>query len=90
MEYIQKIDDVFTSAHFLLFPANLVIRAAELIHAVDEQQKETKVTSLQQAFDREMRDFQQYYHCDNAQMSIAQRDFYGTSVENESITMLGD
>ena len=90
MVYIQKIDAVSTNAHFLLFPANLVIRAAEWIFAIDEQQKESKIQSLESALNREIRDFQQYYHADNAQMVLAQRDFSGSDIANGSISMLGD
>lgn len=90
LRYIQKIEDVSEDDHFLLFPANLIIRAAEIIHALDEQQKESKINSLQNAFDLEIRDFQQYYHSDNVQMTLPQRDYYGTNLYLDDITMAGD
>ena len=88
--YIFRIENVSELTDYLLFPANLIIRAAELIRARDKNRKHAEIVDLKDAFDEEIKDFQQYYHSDNAQMSQPQRDYYGTLVSNDSIDMLGD
>lgn len=90
MVYIQKIDNVTDNTNYLLFPANLVIRAAELIFAESEQKNQSKIKSLKDAYEDEIRDFQQYYHSNNAQMMPAQRDYEDSTLINDSISMLGD
>lgn len=90
MQYIMKIEKVTDDAHYLLFPVDLVIKAAMVEHALDEKQKAATVNYLDNALKEAMKDFSQFYHSANAQRTPTQRDYYGTEISNDTITMLGD
>lgn len=88
--YIQKFEKVAEEDNYLLFPSNLVIRAAEWIHAADAQQKDSTISSLERILNNEINQFQNCFHDDNTQIFIPQRDYYGTDITNESINLVGD
>lgn len=91
MKYIKKIDAaVSDNAHYLLFPANLIIAAALWLHASDTQKKPAEVQLYKSALDEHIRDFAQFYNKVDETQILYQDDFYGNQILNDDCTMMGD
>jgi hypothetical protein len=88
--YYQKaIDDVSLDTHYLVFPRELVIRAAQLSHIIEKNLRGNEMEGIQRDFDRLMIDFEQVCQHNNNAMNLVMNDAAGDPICTEQYTMEG-
>jgi hypothetical protein len=88
--YLVYLDPVSTVAHYLLFSAELIIKAALLIHAEDRRHNPRDVQMASDAFDAAIRDEIQFYFDNDVSFKPYPKDYEGAEVVNDDISMVGD
>lgn len=90
LRYMQLCPNCTDNAHYLFFPAELVLRCARWLRSVDRHDNANDVKIQEDAFQKCLTDYRQFYHCNDRPRPQFNRDYYGESISNSSINMLGD
>lgn len=90
IKYIVDIGKCTDQEHFLAFPANLVMRKAQLIHVIDNNQKDSETQRIKDDYDEEMRDFIQAHLYNDCAMDLQQQDGYYNQIANEEYSLDGN
>lgn len=90
MRYVVSIGSVTNDTDYLFFPAQLVLRTAQKIHAIDKSISGLEVNAINQDYDNLLRDYEQaYYHIDRS-MEKFQQDNYYNLIDNNNYSLDGN
>ena len=90
MRYVIDIGKCTEQTHYLGFPANLIMRKAQLIHVIDNNQKDSETQRIKDDYEEEMRDFIQAHLYNDCAMDTLQQDLYFNQIANEEYSLNGD
>lgn len=87
--YQMAIEDCTANAHYLFFPRDLVIRAAQLCHVVENKMGAAEIKEIREDFDRLMLDFEQMCQYSNNAQDMRLKDNLGDQIQTEGYTLDG-